>query len=448
MSTLLLQEDHAMSAISWESDKGVAMKLNARIYLGIFLLIAFASVVSAASEQEKFKLKSGAKGKVCLTCHVDFQNKLKNLYIHTPVKSGDCTGCHNPHAASHGKLLEADPNKICFKCHSSVLPRNAVSSHKVAVEGNCVKCHDPHASNNKFVLLQAGNDLCFSCHKQMGEVITKVKFKHGPVQRGCTGCHNPHASSTAAFLLKDEPKTLCLQCHKTDKASFSAQHSGYPVARGRCTTCHDPHGSDRSGILYSNVHKPVANKQCNQCHEAQNSPNPFATKKTGYELCKGCHSAMVNETFSKNRIHWPVASKQGCSSCHNPHASPEKGLLKAPMLSLCSNCHADTIARQQKSQTKHPPISEGTCTACHSPHSSDSAFILNQPAIVDLCGTCHDWQKHSTHPIGEKVRDPRNKNLSVQCLSCHRSHGTEHKNMIYYAQIGEMCTQCHAQYKR
>ncbi len=424
------------------------MRLKSGIYSAILASIILVFVFSQTDAQEKFKLKPGAKGKVCITCHADFQEKLKSLYVHTPVKTGDCTGCHSPHASSHGKLLAADPNRICFKCHSKILPDSAVSSHKVVSEGNCVKCHDPHATNNRFVLLKPGNDLCFGCHKSLGDSISKVKFKHSPVQKGCTVCHNPHASARGPHLLKEEAKTLCLQCHKTDKGSFASRHMGYPVAKGRCTTCHAPHGSDAGGLLYANVHKPVANKQCSQCHEAPTSSNPFATKKAGYELCKGCHSAMVNDTFNKNRIHWPVVSNKGCSSCHNPHASPEKGLLKAPMLGLCGNCHADTIARQQKSQTKHPPISEGNCTACHSPHSSDNAFILNQASVIDLCGTCHDWQKHSTHPIGEKLRDPRNKNLFVQCLSCHRSHGTENKNFIYFAQIGEMCTQCHAQYKR
>ena len=52
--------------------------------------------------------------------------------------------------------------------------------------------------------------------------------------------------------------------------------------------------------------------------------------------------------------------------------------------------------------------------ACHDPHGSDSLFLANNASIIDLCGKCHDWQKHSTHPIGEKVKDPRNKNLNVQ----------------------------------
>jgi predicted CXXCH cytochrome family protein len=157
---------------------------------------------------------------------------------------------------------------------------------------------------------------------------------------------------------------------------------------------------------------------------------------------------MMNDMFSKNRMHWPVMGRQGCLSCHNPHASAEKKLMKAPLIVVCGQCHGDTIARQERSETEHPPIKQGNCVACHVPHSSDNTFLFNQASVIELCGTCHDWQKHSTHPIGEKIIDPRNKNLTLQCLTCHRAHGTENKAFIYFAEVPAMCTQCHVQYKR
>jgi len=426
--------------------KGEDMKLRYKMLL--FFVVSTLSIVTLAYSQDKFKLKPGARGKICLNCNVSFQDKLKSPFIHTPVKAGECSGCHNPHSSSHEKFLAADKSKVCYKCHKSMIPEKASSVHKVIVDGNCILCHDPHASDNKFNLLKSGNELCFGCHKEMAESVPKVKFKHNPVEKGCLTCHNPHASAEAGSLLKDSVPSLCIKCHKTDKPSFVTGHMNYPVEKGRCTTCHNPHGSDRGVILYDNVHRPVANKMCNQCHNEPNSQNPFATKKTGYEICMGCHSNTINEIRSKNRMHWPVMSKRGCLSCHSPHASKQNSLLKSPMIELCGTCHGDTIQRQQRSQTKHPPIQEGNCTICHLPHSSDNSFLLNQPLVVEVCGTCHDWQRHSTHPIGEKVIDPRNSNLRLQCLSCHRSHGTENKQFIYFATTSEMCTQCHLQFSR
>jgi predicted CXXCH cytochrome family protein len=50
--------------------------------------------------------------------------------------------------------------------------------------------------------------------------------------------------------------------------------------------------------------------------------------------------------------------------------------------------------------------------------------------------------------MGEKLKDPRNKNLTIQCLSCHRAHGTEYKKLIPYPTTSELCTKCHEQYRR
>jgi len=430
------------------------------------ILIGSLLLVSLAYSQNKFRLKPDAKGKLCLSCHDNFKEKLKKQFVHTPVKSGECSECHNPHAASHGKLLDEDANKICFKCHENIVSKNPKSTHKVVSEGNCVKCHDPHASNNKFTLLKTGNELCFDCHKNIASAVAKVKFRHNPVEKGCINCHDPHASAKAGHLLKDDLVALCISCHRPDRPNFVKQHMNYPVAKSDCSSCHDAHGSDKGGILFDNVHIPVANKVCNQCHEGPTSPDPLKTKKAGFELCRGCHSSMMNDTFNKNRVHWPLLDKVGCLNCHEPHASSQKKLLRGEMKSLCGKCHSDTLERQEKlaameqqekvaakgkqekTSIAHNPVQEGNCSACHSPHASDIGFLVNRPSILELCGTCHEWQKHTSHPIGEKIIDSRNRNLTLQCLSCHRSHGTGNRQMIPFPTITDLCVQCHKQFKR
>jgi DmsE family decaheme c-type cytochrome len=441
------------------------MHLRFKIIIPLFLIVTL-GCLSLAHGQNKFKLKPGASGKLCLSCHDQFQEKLKSPFVHTPVKAGDCTDCHDPHTSSHGKLLSEGPNQICFNCHDQIVPAKAKSSHKVVSEGNCVKCHDPHASEQKFVLLKSGNDLCISCHKKMGETLAKVKFRHPPVEKDCLNCHDPHGSAQSDHLLKKDLVVLCVSCHKPDRPAFAQQHMNYPVGNARCTSCHDPHGSDRGGILYANVHPPVANKACQQCHEPPSSPTPFKTRRPGYELCKGCHSAMVNETLSKNRVHWPLLDRKGCLNCHQAHASTQQKLLSSSSLTLCGECHSDTMKFQVKLAEKeaqenasakgkvirgaltHNPVQEGNCEACHAIHAADSVFMLKESSIVKLCQTCHDWSKHSNHPMGEKVIDPRNRNVAMQCLSCHRSHGTGYRYMIELPTVTELCVQCHKQFKR
>jgi DmsE family decaheme c-type cytochrome len=420
--------------------------------ISLLLVIAALAALPAPAGRaadNKFKLKEGAKGKVCLGCHVKFQDILKKPFVHTPVKDGECTGCHSPHTSSHGHLLSADVNQICRTCHVDIPPQGAKSVHKPVADGDCVKCHDPHASDNKFNLKDKEAALCLGCHKDMADYTSKVKFKHKPVEEGgCTLCHDPHASLKNPYMLKDDVPGLCLSCHKAGTPAFARPHMNYPVEKARCTTCHNPHGSDKRGILYNDVHPPVANRMCNQCHEDPTSPEPFKTKKQGMEICKLCHGQKIAEIMDNNRVHWPVLDKQSCLTCHNPHASTQPSLLKADLITLCGSCHSDTIKRQQLSDTKHPPVTGGECTACHDPHSSNTVLLFNQPRTIDLCGQCHDWEKHSSHPIGAKFKDPRNRNLTMQCLSCHRAHGTEYKHMLPYATTTELCVKCHAQFKR
>jgi predicted CXXCH cytochrome family protein len=187
---------------------------------------------------------------------------------------------------------------------------------------------------------------------------------------------------------------------------------------------------------------------CSQCHQDPSSSEPLKIRKAGLDLCRGCHNAMMNETFARNRLHWPLTDKISCQNCHTPHASKARGLLKGPQLSLCGSCHGDTIERQAKSLVKHPPVQEGSCSKCHRPHSSNNVFLLDNATTIDLCGTCHDWQKHSTHPIGEKVIDKRNKNLTMDCTSCHRSHGSEFKRLAHYDIKMDLCLQCHEKFQR
>ena len=436
------------------------------LWLALTPVLLASLAAMGAQAQNQFRLKPGAGGEVCLGCHPDFAEKLKSKFVHTPVQAGECAGCHNPHTSAHGKLLAASPSEICATCHPSVVPDKAVSSHKVAIEGNCVKCHDPHASDNERLLVKVGNELCVSCHQTVGDTIAKVKFKHLPVSSDCLSCHDPHGSDKAAHLLKNPVPTLCLGCHKPDSPRFARQHVNYPVARANCASCHDPHGSNVAGILFDTVHAPVASKRCSQCHAAATAAAPFETRRSGFELCRGCHSTTMNEAFGKSRVHWPLVDKSGCLNCHEAHASRQKKLLNVPEASLCGQCHTDTVdwqaklaerEKQEKAAAKnrvikgaltHEPIQKGSCTACHLPHASDSAHLMRQTSIVEGCGSCHDWLKHNSHPMGEKYADMRNKNLPMDCLSCHRAHGTGHRYMIAFPQVTDLCVQCHKQLRR
>ena len=414
--------------------------------------------VAPAHAVHEVKLKPGAKGTECLKCHETFRKTLQNRSVHPLLKSGQCTACHDPHTSSHKNLLISDINTLCSGCHREMVPDKARSSHKVVVDGNCITCHNSHGSDNPFILSKTGNALCVECHQDIGTLASQAEFKHEPVQKdkGCLSCHNPHASARADYLLKNKVPALCKACHKTDRPFFVGRHMNYKVTDSSCDSCHNPHGSNKNGILFDAVHAPVAEKKCKQCHPDPGASNALETKKKGVRLCRDCHQEMVAETFNKNRVHAPLTDNVGCLNCHHPHGTREKKLLNDTQFNVCGTCHADTVELQKwsiknpKNENLCEPVKTGNCVSCHSPHAADNILLAQAENIsTGMCGKCHEWETHATHPIGEKAIDQRNRNLTVECLSCHTGCGTGNNPwMMPFASTYDLCTQCHEERKR
>jgi predicted CXXCH cytochrome family protein len=382
-------------------------------------------------------LLPGANGKLCLDCHKDFGAKLEAAHVHTPLREGSCTGCHDPHASQHSMLLRTN---ACASCHQQIVPAAAKSVHDPVAKGACISCHDPHSSSQAFELKKPAAELCASCHQALADASFRAKFKHGATA-SCSACHDAHASSNAKLLKTQEP-ALCLSCHSKD---LGRSHLGYSVETSQCTSCHDPHGSNRKGMLFNGAHAPVIARQCGDCHAGPKAAQPLALKQQGAALCVSCHRDTAAKIASQSHPH---QASLDCLNCHAAHGSGQRALLAGTQRQVCGKCHAESVKRAEASPTRHPPVVQGECTACHDPHGASVPDLLRKADDVEICGKCHDWQKHSSHPIGGKLRDPRNPNLGLSCLSCHRAHGTEFKHMNPYPTTTELCTKCHEQFRR
>ena len=412
------------------------------LLIGIMLLPI---PVRAANDS---RLKPGADGELCLSCHEAFQQKVKQRRVHAPIAEGQCSECHNPHASNHGALLYTEPDRICLECHDDLLPDQTVSIHGIVSEGRCTDCHDPHASENRDLLLAPRKELCFNCHESIEKAVKESAVVHEPAGDGCLECHDPHASADAPSLLTGSEPGLCLDCHDPSESNFSRSHLGYPVTSSTCSLCHDPHGSNKSAILKDNVHSPVAKRMCGQCHKGEAAPGTTPPAGGSIETCGECHRKTVEEALESANAHWPVLEQEGCLTCHDPHASKQPHLLAETSLDLCGGCHPSVVTRQKQSKIKHDPVLEGDCSACHAPHGSDNPYLFGFKTDIEVCADCHEYQRHSTHPIGEEVKDPRNTNVTLDCSSCHRAHGTEYDHLFPFATYTFLCTQCHTGMRR
>jgi predicted CXXCH cytochrome family protein len=165
--------------------------------------------------------------KTCLSCHdkplvAADGHTIPNMkpviagsrFLHGPIRSGDCSGCHDPHGARFPNLLDAAFPKtfyarfdlgryqLCFNCHDSAMvlqPRTTsltnfrdgdVNLHYVHVNRDdkgrsCKTCHAVHGSN-------LPNHMASQVPFEGSSWAMPIEFEKRPEGGACSpGCHVP-----------------------------------------------------------------------------------------------------------------------------------------------------------------------------------------------------------------------------------------------------------------
>ena len=143
-----------------------------------------------------------------------------------------------------------------------------------------------------------------------------------------------------------------------------------------------------------------------------------------------------------SHTHLSGNSVNKCVACHSPHASDEKSLLRKKQEMVCMTCHENTSMRYEDTLYKHENI--GTCTDCHDVHGSNELVMLKGDGNA-VCERCHETQGQFTHPIGDKVIDPRN-GQGLTCVTCHNPMGSNYKFELKRSGSKDLCVQCHKKY--
>jgi len=304
---------------------------------------------------------------LCNTCHEAFTTK---KHVHSPVKEGMCTTCHDPHSAGEPKLLAQPMKNLCGTCHADHVDFKVI--HGPVSAGECTACHTPHASDNKALLLKEGEELCVGCHLDMPEVLKK-KYVHPALASGCTSCHNPHGAAHRK-LLAEEGGQLCFTCH----AEIGERVKNAPVAHPAlmsdesCASCHSPHASDNERMLL----------------------------QSEKEICLGCHTTLIAKNMTV--FHGPI-NKGKCTPCHNPHGGQYPKLLM-----------------QAFPSEPYIPYTDAEYGLCFSCHKRD---LLQYPE-TSFATDFRDGERnlHYVHV--------HNKQKGRNCRLCHNLHGGPNPKLI------------------
>lgn len=311
----------------------------------------------------------------CTVCHKNTDREVRtSMFVHGPIKNGDCTSCHDPHGSDIPFLLKREYGQLCSQCHSLKGLYSGKVIHKPVEDGNCGLCHDPHASNYKARLTDVGSNLCLSCHEDMMPGMTQ-EYIHAPlIGSGCTDCHDPH-SGNDKLRLKTGPTELCFTCHvekKNEVEHYTRKHK--PALEGECAKCHSPHYSDRKYLLRGDVDV----------------------------LCYSCHKDKA-EWSKKKFLHGPLV-QGNCVACHGPHGSDNAFILRLEFpykfytkyesgkYDLCFQCHKEALVTTAYTKTVtnfrngelnlhmlHVRQDKGrNCRACHDIHASDQEYHIRE----------------------------------------------------------------------
>jgi len=165
--------------------------------------------------------------KVCLKCHnqpiANEQGRVisnmeptltKSKYLHGPVRSGNCSGCHEPHGSDEKMLLKGAFSQsfyasfdvknfeLCFKCHTEEMVKTPKTEEMTSFRNGRLNLHYIHVNRS------TKGRTCRTCHvihgsdnpKHMADTVPfegsawAMPIRHEITQTGGTcspGCHKP-----------------------------------------------------------------------------------------------------------------------------------------------------------------------------------------------------------------------------------------------------------------
>lgn len=169
------------------------------------------------------------------------------------------------------------------------------------------------------------------------------------------------------------------------------------------------------------VHAPVANGDCNACHQLLGEPSlhEFEPILQDGSVCNSCHS--LNDPVEYKHEPYQLGT---CGDCHNPHGGSRKNYIITQSIdTLCATCHDKVIV-----DFPHHPVTQGDCLTCHAAHDSEHEHLLVRN-VKELCLGCHQDKdpanKQSAYTTIDNTRFVHDPMVTDGCLACHKHHGSE-----------------------
>jgi predicted CXXCH cytochrome family protein len=226
---------------------------------------------------------------ICFSCHEDLERAVAGATTpHGAVFTADqCANCHDPHAAGRPDLLRDRQDVLCLRCHDQALEaadgrtipdmtpslRERSFLHGPVRSGDCTACHNVHGASHVRLLREQFTDafyasfdlrnyaLCFACHESdlvtEPQTTTLTDFRDGDVNlhfmhvnrekkgRSCRTCHAIHGSNLPKHIAETVPFegsgwAMPIGFQKTETGGSCAPGCHEPLSYSRTATSDAP----------------------------------------------------------------------------------------------------------------------------------------------------------------------------------------------------------------
>lgn len=253
---------------------------------------------------------------LCLSCHKSIKDKMTAKYKH-PAILGEraCLTCHTAHGGDLARLMCDLPVRVCMTCHDKRIEMKeggvltamteitdpTTVKHTPIRNGQCDGCHSTHGGDKPLLLRKEYStkisepfsaekyDLCFSCHDK--------RLADSQQSGGLTNFRNGDLNLHYVHLAKRELGENCRVCHGTHTGKFerlirdSAQYGQWRMALkfektvtgGTCNTgCHPQYSYDRKNPVASKT--AVLTAQAPKRVPEANTQEAIVVKRTARDI--------------------------------------------------------------------------------------------------------------------------------------------------------------------
>jgi predicted CXXCH cytochrome family protein len=257
-----------------------------------------------------------------------------------------------------------------------------------------------------------------------GDLTPPADYKeinyHSVALSGCSDCHD---NTRKGLPLSGKVKEICLGCHPQNMK----------IVMVRVKTKSGKIKKKKKEIRYKNLHKPVFEGKCLECHMPHSSPNKGLLREENvFTLCEKCHKRVFDALSISEGPHPPQKDGE-CVRCHSPHASEEKFLFKKSLKFTCFECH-DSFLKDEKGKEKkiiHKMTKGGACYECHDLHFKEMKTKFLISSKKETCIKCHNTKTADKHA-----------KVDGSCGACHSSHSSDYSALLKAAEL-DACSSCH-----